>query len=92
MADKNATAYKRERFYVFCHRGNGNGEFMYIGPHYEWVASFDDALFTCSQDEAVKWALWASPMPYTVVGKIYLEVNPGPMIVVKNPQNFVENT
>jgi hypothetical protein len=87
MADKNEHAYKKERFYVFCHNGNGDGKQMHIGPHLMWVDSFDDAMFTSSFETAKSWGEWASPLPYVVVGSVTVIVNPGELIVVKKPQS-----
>jgi hypothetical protein len=94
MADKNANAYKRDRFYVYCHNGNGDGKMMYIGPRYEWVASFDEAFFTCNKDEALKWASWMSPHPFTCVSQVVITVitDPSLTIVVKKPHISAENT
>jgi hypothetical protein len=84
MADKNEHAYKKDRFYVFCH--DAKGKQMHIGPNFMWIDSFDDALFTSSLETAKLWCEWASPLPYVVIGSVYVTVNPGPMIVARKPQ------
>lgn len=95
MADKNAKAYSKERYYAYCHNGKGDGVYMFIGPNYDWVDTFDKALLTSDQQTAVGLvSLFKPPMPFVCVGKVHIVVDPdvNSIIVVEKPQNSAENT